>query len=251
MRNDIPPFNDVRVRRAMSMAIDREGIVKGVYRGFGNILGVSNHENEGALKPKDFPPEARKYLLYNPAEAKKLLAEAGHPNGLKLEAFGTLAHGTLFARQLEAFPGMAKPAGFEVTLKVGDINAYNDASRNWRYGTVAVIRHSAQFPLETFLTLDHGAQPSDSNRSAVKDREYDRILDKMNSAVDARERLELAKQAQVRAVDQALFVQYPSLFDFFAISKRLQGVAERINSQNAGGTGYARNWVFLEAWVAD
>src|SRR3546814_19750019 len=75
---DKNPFKDVRVRKAISMAINREAIVERIMNGVAVPA--------GELLPQDFfgtPPgaEAEKY---DPAGAKKLLAAAGYPGGLDL-----------------------------------------------------------------------------------------------------------------------------------------------------------------------
>ncbi len=78
MRADTAPFNDKRVRQAMALCIDRPGMIKSVEQGLG-VLG-----NDNVIAPT-FP-------VYNPipqrqqnyAEAKALLAAAGHPNGFKV-----------------------------------------------------------------------------------------------------------------------------------------------------------------------
>jgi peptide/nickel transport system substrate-binding protein len=82
-----PQFQDVRVRRAVNMAIDREGIARDIYKGTGR-------PEYGMLSPGTwaYDPKFRMYE-YNPDEAKKLLAEAGHPNGFKL-GYATFQYGT-------------------------------------------------------------------------------------------------------------------------------------------------------------
>ena len=81
MRTDKPPFNDVRVRRAISIAVDRQGILDAVYEG----VGVFNPAVPAAFKewalPVDQLGEGAQYYKHDPARAKKLLAEAGYPNG--------------------------------------------------------------------------------------------------------------------------------------------------------------------------
>lgn len=248
LRNDIPPFSDVRVRRAMSMAIDREGMLKGIFRGEGLLVGMAPQFVEGAMKPEDFPADTRRYLQYNPTQAKQLLAEAGYPKGLTLEVFGTLAHGPLYARQLEALPAMLRPSGFEATLKVGDLAAYNDVSRNLRYGTAGVLRNSTSFPLETLLLLFHGQQGAASNRSAVKDPEYDRLLDQMAATFDAKERLAIMRQLQILSVDRAYWISFPTAFGYTAVSNRLREVEHRVNAPMSTD-GLHRGLVFVDAWV--
>jgi peptide/nickel transport system substrate-binding protein len=72
------PMQDVRVRRAINMAIDREGIAREIYHGTGRA-------EYGMLSPGTdaYDPNFTGYK-YDPEGAKKLLAEAGYPNGFKM-----------------------------------------------------------------------------------------------------------------------------------------------------------------------
>jgi len=81
MRTDKPPFSDVRVRRAISLAINRQEIIDGVADGAGRLNGaVPVALREWAL-PVDQLGEGARYYRYDPAEARRLLAEAGYPRG--------------------------------------------------------------------------------------------------------------------------------------------------------------------------
>jgi len=85
MRLDIPPFNDIRVRKALSMAIDREAIKNGLYKGDAEVF---NWPVEQLLKlwyvPLDqYPESSRELFEYHPDKAKQLLAEAGYADGLQ------------------------------------------------------------------------------------------------------------------------------------------------------------------------
>ena len=82
---DKAPFNDVRVRRAVSMAIDRQKQADTLFEGHG-IIGwgvpyIYYTDKQPTLA--DLGP----WWQYRPAEAKKLLAEAGHPNGFETTLF--------------------------------------------------------------------------------------------------------------------------------------------------------------------
>jgi ABC-type transport system substrate-binding protein len=70
------PFSDVRVRQALNYAVDREAIVKSIYQGLG--VAISTVVGPRANGYADLKPYS-----YDPAKAKKLLAEAGYPNGFK------------------------------------------------------------------------------------------------------------------------------------------------------------------------
>ena len=85
LAQDKPPFNDVRVRRAISIAIDRQKQVDTVYEGHG-ILGWG----VPYIYYQDTMPTAAQlgpWWQYRPADAKKLLTEAGHPNGFSANLF--------------------------------------------------------------------------------------------------------------------------------------------------------------------
>jgi len=75
MNNSKKPYSDKRVRLAITHAIDKEEVLKGAMFGLGKILG----SNVDPLNP--YFVDMSKAVPYDPAKAKKLLAEAGYPNG--------------------------------------------------------------------------------------------------------------------------------------------------------------------------
>ena len=75
MNNSRKPFSDVRVRRAITHGVNKADILKGAMFGMGKILG----SNVDPLNP--YYVDVSKAMPYDPAKAKKLLAEAGYPNG--------------------------------------------------------------------------------------------------------------------------------------------------------------------------
>ena len=77
MNNSKKPFNDVRVRRAVTYGINKPDVVKGAMFGLGRVLGT----NVDPLNP--YFVDMSGAMPYDPAKAKKLLAEAGYPNGFE------------------------------------------------------------------------------------------------------------------------------------------------------------------------
>jgi ABC-type transport system substrate-binding protein len=85
-RIDKAPFNDIKVRKAMQMAIDLQTIAKSYYRGtvepYPDTL-TSRYMKGWGFPYEEWPQDLKDEYSYNPVVAKKLLTDAGYPNGFK------------------------------------------------------------------------------------------------------------------------------------------------------------------------
>jgi peptide/nickel transport system substrate-binding protein len=101
MNNSRKPFSDVRVRRAITHALDKPEIVKGAMFGLGRVLG----SNVDPLNP--YFVDLAGAMPHDPAKARKLLAEAGYPNGFETvlrvapQYYYTVRTGEVIANQLQ------------------------------------------------------------------------------------------------------------------------------------------------------
>src|SRR5690606_35972674 len=97
LNEKVPPLDDVRVRRAIAMAIDRQAIIDGPYNGTDTL---ANAPIPPGLAGYD---ESIEPIPYDPEGARRLLAEAGYPDGFDLEIWSTRAETTIAVNELIQF----------------------------------------------------------------------------------------------------------------------------------------------------
>ncbi len=132
MRTDQPPFNDVRVRRAISQALDRQGIIEAVSLRGEATPAIGRGLAEWSL-PVDQLGAGAKYYQYDPKEAKRLLAEAGYPKGFKTQLTTTSGLGRDLVDAAQLVQHFLKDVGIEVELKLQEYGAYTATTVQGKY----------------------------------------------------------------------------------------------------------------------
>ena len=125
------PLADVRVREALSLAIDRQQIIDHVMvkqARWPMPYAVFRYSSDvDVARWEDWTKSAYRY---DPARAKKLLADAGHPNGFKMTFWNTALPGTPFMTQIgEAVAGFWEKVGVKVEMKTVDYGVFNPMER--------------------------------------------------------------------------------------------------------------------------
>jgi peptide/nickel transport system substrate-binding protein len=123
MRTDMAPFNDVRVRRAISHAIDRQALVEAVSVRGEATPAVARGLTEWSL-PIEQLGEGAKYYRYDPKEARRLLAEAGFPKGFKTQLTVSSGYGRDLLDDAQLVQQYLKEVGIEAELKIQEYGAY-------------------------------------------------------------------------------------------------------------------------------
>ena len=113
------PFKDVRVRRAFFQAIDIEAIKTRIMRGAATPTALMV-----APGIKGFPPELNKRLPYDPEASKKLLAEAGYPNGFEVKMNCPNDRYVNDGEICQAVAGMLARVGVKVNLEAETKGTY-------------------------------------------------------------------------------------------------------------------------------
>jgi peptide/nickel transport system substrate-binding protein len=209
MRTDKPPFNDVRVRQAVSLALDRKGIIDATFEGVGAINGpLPAALSEWALPIAELGEGAR-YYRHDPAEARRLLAAAGYPNGLPVSVCFATYGSTQLTDTMQLLLKDLKSVGIGATLDQKEYGAYQATCRLGKFDSMVFG------PLTPFLEPDsflfgqyYSGEPR--NRSHVSDPALDDLLVRQRRAADLKSRREVIHQIERHLAKQQYYVQAPS-----------------------------------------
>ena len=209
MRTDRPPFNDVRVRQAVSLAMNRQEIIDATLEGVGAVTGpVPAALTDWAL-PVDQLGEGAKYYRHDPAEARRLLAAAGHPNGFPVSVCFATYGSTQLVDTMQLLMKQLKDVGIDARLDQKEYGAYQASCRIGKYDSMAFG------PLTPFLEPDnflfgqyYTGEPR--NRSHVKDPALDDLLVRQRRTADPKARRDVINEIQRHLARQQYYVHAPT-----------------------------------------
>ncbi len=195
VRMDKAPFSDVRVRRAISMAIDRPGINKDIFEGEASIMTPIPWEYMYDTKPTlDKLP----YYKFDRDAAKKLLADAGYASGFKFSA-NYYPYGEV-AKQIAVWVDNLKAVGITMDLAQQDNTTFNAALRAGSYEWAATGSVVIWSGLDGWL-YGNMYSAEVNNYGKIKNADLDKLLNAQRVEIDPAKRKEIARKVYEMEAD--------------------------------------------------
>ncbi len=204
-----PVLKDIRVRKAIAHAINREAMLK-------TVVGESARVIYTQCFPTQFgcTDEGAPRYNYDPAKAKALLKEAGHPNGFDIDLYAYRER-----PQTEAVIGYLRAVGIRANLRYMQYAAMRDSIREHKagfahqtWGSFSVNDVSASTPVYFKFAAD----------DVTRDPEVRDLLDAGDTSVKAEVRKVAYKNALKKIAEQSYSVPMYSLPVYYAYAKDLE-----------------------------
>ena len=194
-RTAIPPFDNIKVRQAISHAIDREAICQIALR----ETAIPAY----SMLPPNFPAASTEDLkgvqAYDPTLARRLLAEAGYPEGKGFPRVDFWIGKTTPATNLlsQAVQAMIQSnLGIDLNMRMSEDKVYRDNMYNWNI-PIGLGGFNADYPdPNNLLAMVWRSQPEGSGRQDWRMPQFDSIVDAAAAELDTEKRMSMYRDAE-------------------------------------------------------
>ncbi|MDO5789110.1 MAG: glutathione ABC transporter substrate-binding protein [Fusobacterium sp.] len=191
------PLNDIRVRKAINYAIDKQAIIDVILNGNGKIA-------TSPIAPGVFGfTDKTKNYEYNVEKAKELMKEAGYENGFTTSML--VFSGEANTQTAEIVQAYLKEIGIDLKIEIVEVSAYWDMTErgvhNLFLGSWGVVTGDADYGL--YAMYHSSAKGGAGNRDFYENEKVDELLDKAKTEIDPETRKKLYEEAQILIVNDA------------------------------------------------
>ena len=202
-----PPFDDIRVRKAMQMALDLQTITNSYFKGYADPIPqgrVGRFMTEVATQFEDWPEEVKKGHMYDPEGAEALLDAAGLPRGADGIRFKTvLTHLERYdASYAELAASYWAKIGVDVEVQVTPLAQFS-AARKGRTHEMMSTEPGYKLPnVWALAILNYFQKDTPGNSANVNDPTFEAMLKAAAAATTWEERNRIAKEMNMYAIER-------------------------------------------------
>jgi len=239
-RLDMKPWSDVRVRRAVSMAIDRGAYMKALFPEGAEVFSGPIPSASRYYVPLDKLGEAAQAYRFDPAAAKKLLAEAGYPTGFKTKLYTTVGYGPEYVTRTELLKDMFSKVGIEASIVVQEYPVWIASTYKGNYEGLVHIPTWTLGEEEEWL----GAYlPGDTrNQIHIEDGGLTELIRSSRQAS--------SEQARARYIGQFLRIFHDHMYRvFLPLPSLITVMNARVKGYVPSVRGYSYATTVVDAWV--
>jgi peptide/nickel transport system substrate-binding protein len=204
------PTNDLRVRKALSLAIDRYEMAKTIYplTGLDGVGGLMRPGTPWALDVEELAalPGYSKDAAASQAEAKRLLAEAGYTEQKPLKVVLKNRSVKLPYIDFGVYVIAAwQKIGIQVEHRLEETAAWRSSERDHDFELI--VAPSSDYADEPDIQLGHYITGSAQNYAGVSDPTYDKLYEQQSRELDPQKRIAIVKKMQRIALENAYYIQ--------------------------------------------
>ncbi|MGP9662096.1 MULTISPECIES: ABC transporter substrate-binding protein [unclassified Arthrobacter] len=231
MRVDRKPFDDVRVRQAFKLAVDREQMIEQVLSGHGTI-------GNDVFAPFDPGTTGLTQRTQDIAKAKSLLAEAGYPNGLDVELVtAPIQSGAVEAAQV--FAQQAAASGIRVKIRRTDTTTYfGDDYLQWDFAQDFYYTRNFLPQVDNSLLKD-----SPYNETHWDNADFVDLVNQAKATVDEDQRNQQIAKAQRLLYDEGGYIIWGHPNQADAFQHYVAGLVPNKTGLALSGYEFRRVWM--------
>jgi peptide/nickel transport system substrate-binding protein len=208
------PFTDERVRMALKIAVDRDGVVQAAYQGYGETT-----SDVPVPSTDPFFPQEIGIREQNIDEARSLLAEAGYPDGIDVELITSQAYGAMVDLAV-AYSQVVEPAGIRVKIKQWPADTFWD--QVWLVKPMYTSYYTRRHPNEA-LSITYTTN-APWNESKLESAELDELVAKGLATTDEEEQRQAYQDALAIVANEA-GTSIPAFINRLHVAKKnVQGI---------------------------
>ena len=240
------PFDDIRVRRALNMAVNKKEIVEAYYNGNAELFAYPQHPDyHGYFEPLEkMPASVQELFTYNPKKAKELLKEAGHPNGFSFKVQVCSCN----PDHMELLPlvaGYLEQVGVKLEIQPMEYGAFLSAMTSRKMTPGYFMNNGHTNPTTTIRKSFATGQTW--NPSGWSDPKLDAKIDVAYQTRDEEKRQELLREMTIEMLDKAPYVWLPTPYVYTAWWPWVKNYNGELRAGAVRpGPIYARMWVDQE-----